>query len=121
MRWQILGLPGRLYRLAAFNLDWVWRFRLRGEELGQPQREYLVRWKLWLLCTATGLHRRNLGLSERQWSSLSPGERDHYLACRLWETESWAAWQRDRQEEERVRQVCCTLVATVREPSIKIA
>ena len=68
---------------------WVLKFKVRGEEYGEEEKEYL---------TYT-----SLGMSHRYWTALDDYEREELLGKELWFSEKLKAFRRAQEDEIRVK------------------
>uniref|UniRef100_F1L043 DnaJ dnj-2 n=1 Tax=Ascaris suum TaxID=6253 RepID=F1L043_ASCSU len=87
--WAIVSLPYTLARCLIWYLKWFIRYSIKKEEYDEEAKLYLIR--------------KNMGLSEGQFSCLSMTEQQCFLEEELWRKDAYAEWKRIKEEEEKER------------------
>ncbi|KAG0413734.1 hypothetical protein HPB47_009124 [Ixodes persulcatus] len=86
---QLVLLPVTLGHLAWWQVRWLFKFTLGGQELGPVEKEYLIR--------------RHMGLSQGQWDALEDRERQGFLRDQLWLKDKFKVWKQRQEEEMRAK------------------
>jgi len=86
----LMRSPIKLYAWLIFQADWIWRFGIKREQYGDREKEYVVR--------------KNLKLTERQWSALSDQGKGSYMKRELWKADNWEEYRLEQEEKERIKQ-----------------
>uniref|UniRef100_A0A915PLW5 J domain-containing protein n=1 Tax=Setaria digitata TaxID=48799 RepID=A0A915PLW5_9BILA len=87
--WTIIVLPYTIYRYVAWNFLWFTKYRIKKEEYDEDAKSYLMR--------------KNLGLSEEQFTSLDDNERACLLENELWDSVKFAEWKAAKEDEQKER------------------
>lgn len=82
---QLVLLPYTIGSYLSWQARWLIKFTLGGQELGLPEKEYLIR--------------RHMALSQSQWDALEAKDRQGFLRDELWITDKFKIWKQ-RQEDE---------------------
>lgn len=82
---QLILLPYTLITWIIFYARWLVKFTILRQELGQEEKEYLIR--------------RYMKLSQAQWDALDQDEREEYMDSQLWIKNNFNQWK-DRKDEE---------------------
>ncbi|VDM39144.1 unnamed protein product [Toxocara canis] len=87
--WAIISLPYTLLRYSVWYLRWIVKYCIRKEEYDDDAKLYLIR--------------KNMGLSEGQFSCLNEAEKHSFIEEKLWMKDTFAEWRRIKEEEEKER------------------
>lgn len=86
---QLILLPHTIAVWIIFYVRWFVLFTCLGQELGLPEKEYLIR--------------RYMGYSAAQWQGLEEEEKEEYLEQELWLWENFKPWKQEKDEETKAR------------------
>ncbi|KAJ0012368.1 hypothetical protein NQD34_016702 [Periophthalmus magnuspinnatus] len=86
---QMVLAPLSLTRYVAWYLNWVYRFRLRGQEYGPEEKLYLIR--------------KNMKMSQSQFDTLEDSTIQDFLQRELWIHENYEVYRCEQDEELKVR------------------
>lgn len=86
---QLVILPLTIYRWAKFYLVWFWRFGICREEYGRDEQLYVIR--------------KNLGISQGQFSQLEEDDVEDMLEQELWLKDKFATWKEEKEAEKRIK------------------
>ncbi|KHN85684.1 DnaJ -like protein dnj-2 [Toxocara canis] len=76
-------------RYSVWYLRWIVKYCIRKEEYDDDAKLYLIR--------------KNMGLSEGQFSCLNEAEKHSFIEEKLWMKDTFAEWKRIKEEEEKER------------------
>ncbi|XP_037527530.1 dnaJ homolog subfamily C member 25 homolog [Rhipicephalus sanguineus] len=86
---QLVLLPYTIGSYLWWQARWFIKFNLRGEELGMPEKEYLIR--------------RQMALSQSQWDALEERDRQGFFRDELWIAENFKVWKQKQEDEMKAK------------------
>lgn len=86
---QLIILPYTIATCLLFYARWLIKFTILRQELGQEEKEYLVR--------------RNMKLSQTQWDAVDEDEKDEYMELELWIASNFKTWKDEKDEEQKAK------------------
>jgi DnaJ family protein C protein 25 len=82
---QIAVFPYTLTKYIIWYWKWIYKFNIKGEELGEEEKYYLIR--------------KNLGISHLQFDAVEDHTKLDYLRKELWIKENFKIWKQEQEEE----------------------
>lgn len=86
---QMIFLPWTICSWAHFYGRWFWKYGIKREEYADQDKLYVIR--------------KNMGLSQGQFNSMSEEEKDDFMEMELWKKENFQQWKQDKEDEMRAK------------------
>ncbi|XP_059166531.1 dnaJ homolog subfamily C member 25 homolog [Physella acuta] len=86
---QLFLLPYHIAMYIAWWLRWIWKFNIKGDELGKDEQLYLIR--------------KHLGFSQTQFDGVEDRDIEDYLRQQLWIKENFVKWKELKEEEMKTK------------------
>lgn len=87
--WAIISFPYILFRYIIWYFTWIYKYYIRNEEYDNEAKLYLIR--------------KNMHLSESQFSCLSEAEQTSFIELELWKKTVYKKWKQAKDDEEKER------------------
>ncbi|TRY70077.1 hypothetical protein TCAL_02859 [Tigriopus californicus] len=86
---QMIFLPWTICSWTHFYGRWFWKYGIKCEDYEDQDKLYVIR--------------KNMGLSQGQFNSMSEEEKNEFLDLELWKKDSFQQWKQVTEDEMRAK------------------